>query len=121
MCGDKAPAYFLDRLHRFMRLNPDFWPSLKAKAEQQAKSTGYICVRQIMDELRRERFIKPEGQEYRVCNEMEPVLARLLLIACPQYATALPVRRSRFDGLVTAELIDEWGISSEQVATDAAD
>lgn len=105
-----SPAYLMERLHAFLQLNPGFWPAFKAKAAAQAKATGYVCGRQVLDELRRERFIKPDGEQYRLRNEYEPILARLFRLACPEYADAITLKKSRFDSLVTAELLADWGL-----------
>lgn len=110
MCN-YSTEYLLGRLHAFLRLNPGFWPAFKDKATAQAKATGYICGRQVLDELRRERFIKPDGEQYRLRNEYEPILARLFRLACPEHADAITLKKSRFDALVTAELLAEWGLS----------
>ena len=96
------------RLGRFLKLNPTFWPEFVNRCKAHGRETGYIIVRQVMDEMRKLRFEAEGGEVYRLPNEWEPVLARMFRWAVPEMAAYVTIQRCRFDNVVSESLLDDW-------------
>lgn len=110
MSSDSRAQKVLESLQSFLALNPTFWQDFCGRCRAHGDATGYIVIRQVLDECRHLHYTKADGTRYRIANEVEPILARLFCWAYPDYAAFVTLHRCRFDGLISPATLVDWGL-----------